>query len=89
MNMTPPPLIAARALSKTYLVGAVRIAALADVSLAVAEGRFVAVTGASGSGKSTLLNLIGGLDTPTGGTIEVSLLPAGSTTTRRGLRVSG
>jgi putative ABC transport system ATP-binding protein len=71
MNATAPPLIAARALSKTYLVGAVRVAALADVSLAVAEGRFVAVTGASGSGKSTLLNLLGGLDTPTAGTIEV------------------
>jgi putative ABC transport system ATP-binding protein len=71
MNMTSPPLIAARALSKTYLVGDVRVAALDDVSLAVEAGRFVAVTGASGSGKSTLLNLLGGLDTPTAGTIEV------------------
>jgi putative ABC transport system ATP-binding protein len=66
-----PPLIETRSLSKTYTVGDVRVAALADVSLAVAEGRFVAVTGASGSGKSTLLNLLGGLDTPSAGTIEI------------------
>jgi putative ABC transport system ATP-binding protein len=64
-------LIEVRNLAKTYVVGDVRIAALADVSLSVAAGRFVAVTGASGSGKSTLLNLLGGLDTPTSGTIEV------------------
>jgi ABC-type lipoprotein export system ATPase subunit len=64
-------LIEVRNLAKTYIVGDVRIAALSDVSLSVAAGRFVAVTGASGSGKSTLLNLLGGLDTPTSGTIEV------------------
>jgi putative ABC transport system ATP-binding protein len=67
-----PPLVAARSLSKTYQVGDVRVSALADVSFGVAEGRFVAVTGASGSGKSTLLNLLGGLDTPSGGTVEVA-----------------
>ncbi|MGZ5438988.1 MAG: ABC transporter ATP-binding protein [Candidatus Aminicenantales bacterium] len=66
-----PPLIETRSLSKTYLVGDVRVAALADVTLAVPEGSFLAVTGASGSGKSTLLNLLGGLDTPSAGTIEV------------------
>jgi len=64
-------LIQTRSLAKTYLVGDVRVAALEDVTLAVGEGRFVAVTGASGSGKSTLLNLLGGLDTPSAGTIEV------------------
>jgi putative ABC transport system ATP-binding protein len=71
MITAAPPLIETRSLSKTYLVGDVRVAALADVSMAVAAGRFVAVTGASGSGKSTLLNLLGGLDTPSSGTIEV------------------
>ena len=71
MTTAAPPLIETRSLSKTYLVGDVRVAALADVSMAVAAGRFVAVTGASGSGKSTLLNLLGGLDTPSSGTIEV------------------
>jgi putative ABC transport system ATP-binding protein len=48
-----------------------RIAALADVSLRVAEGELVAVTGPSGCGKSTLLNLIGALDRPTAGSIVV------------------
>jgi putative ABC transport system ATP-binding protein len=71
MSTPAPPLIETRNLSKTYLVGDVRVAALADVTLAVHEGSFLAVTGASGSGKSTLLNLLGGLDTPSGGTIEV------------------
>jgi putative ABC transport system ATP-binding protein len=71
MREMAPFLIQTRGLTKTYLVGDVRVAALEDVSLAVPEGRFVAVTGASGSGKSTLLNLLGGLDTPTAGTIDV------------------
>ena len=69
--MTTPVLVRTRSLAKTYVVGDVRVAALADVTLAVGEGRFVAIIGASGSGKSTLLNLLGGLDTPTGGAIEV------------------
>jgi putative ABC transport system ATP-binding protein len=71
MSTASRPFIESRALSKIYLVGDVRVAALDDVSLAVEAGRFVAITGASGSGKSTLLNLLGGLDTPTAGTIEV------------------
>jgi putative ABC transport system ATP-binding protein len=49
-----------------------RIAALVDVSFRVAEGEFVAVTGPSGCGKSTLLNLIGALDRPDSGEIEVA-----------------
>ena len=73
--MSAPPLVRVRGLSRTYAVGDVRVAALEDVSLDVGEGRFVAVTGASGSGKSTLLNLLGGLDTPTAGTIEVDGVP--------------
>ncbi|MBK9215278.1 MAG: ABC transporter ATP-binding protein [Chloracidobacterium sp.] len=44
---------------------------LSDVSIDIAEGQFVAVTGASGSGKSTLLGLIAGLDSPTSGSISV------------------
>jgi len=71
MSPTAPLLVETRSLSKTYLVGDVRVPALADISLAVPEGSFLAVTGASGSGKSTLLNLLGGLDTPSSGTIEV------------------
>ncbi len=71
MSTATPPFLETHSLSRTYRVGDVRVAALVDVTLAVAEGRFVAVTGASGSGKSTLLNLLGGLDTPSAGTIEV------------------
>jgi putative ABC transport system ATP-binding protein len=66
------PIIQTRSLGKTYVVGRVRVAALEDVTLSVGEGRFVAISGASGSGKSTLLNLLGGLDTPSVGTIEVA-----------------
>jgi ABC-type lipoprotein export system ATPase subunit len=70
--MNASPIIQTRSLAKTYLIGNVRVSALENVSLSVDEGRFVAVTGASGSGKSTLLNLLGGLDTPSAGTIEVA-----------------
>ncbi|MEW5901201.1 MAG: ABC transporter ATP-binding protein [Acidobacteriota bacterium] len=58
-------------LTKVYASARIRVTALKDVSLRLDEGTFAAVTGASGSGKSTLLNLLGGLDTPTSGTIEV------------------
>jgi putative ABC transport system ATP-binding protein len=56
--------------SKTFGDG-VPIVALADVDLKVASGEFVVVLGPSGSGKTTLLNMIGALDTPTGGSIVV------------------
>ncbi len=69
--MNTMPLVRTLSLSKTYRVGEVRVAALEGVSLDIGAGRFVAVVGASGSGKSTLLNLLGGLDTPSAGTIEV------------------
>ncbi|MGE5296386.1 MAG: ABC transporter ATP-binding protein [Solirubrobacterales bacterium] len=59
-------------LSKVYATGEVEIAALRDVTLSVARGRLVGVTGASGSGKSTLMNLLGGLDTPSSGAIRVA-----------------
>jgi len=65
------PLIRVRGLVKDFPLGAQRVRALAGVDLDVAEGDFVVVMGPSGSGKSTLLNLVGGLDRPTGGSIEV------------------
>jgi len=67
----PSPLVQLRHLSKTYQRGPEQLKVLHGVDLDIAKGDFVALMGPSGSGKSTLLNLIGGLDTPTGGEIEI------------------
>jgi putative ABC transport system ATP-binding protein len=57
----------ARGLSKTYVMGEVKVHALRDIDLDIYEREFVVLLGPSGSGKSTLLNILGGLDAPTGG----------------------
>jgi putative ABC transport system ATP-binding protein len=67
----PPPQIAARELVKTYTMGGSVIGALQGISVEVARGEYLAVTGASGSGKSTFMNLIGALDTPTSGSLQI------------------
>lgn len=59
-------------LTKAYATGAVEVVALRGVTLSIARGRLVGITGASGSGKSTLMNLLGGLDTPSSGSIRVA-----------------
>ncbi|MDE2349430.1 MAG: ATP-binding cassette domain-containing protein, partial [Gammaproteobacteria bacterium] len=58
-------------LAKTYVRGAQKIEVLHHINLAIAAGDFLALMGPSGSGKTTLLNLIGGLDTPSAGSISV------------------
>ena len=64
-------LVSIRNLSKTYQRGPEKVAVLHGLDLEIPRGDFVALMGPSGSGKTTLLNLIGGLDTPTGGEIEI------------------
>jgi lipoprotein-releasing system ATP-binding protein len=63
------PLIVARDLHKSYVLGKRVVDVLRGVSLTVRRGEFHAVRGASGAGKSTLLHLLGGLDTPNTGEI--------------------
>jgi putative ABC transport system ATP-binding protein len=58
--------------SRRYVVGGNEVLALDGASLAVEPGEFVVVLGPSGSGKTTLLNLIGALDSPTGGRVVVA-----------------
>ncbi|WNL48192.1 ABC transporter ATP-binding protein [Dyella sp. BiH032] len=64
-------LIEVRDLSKVYERGKQKVEVLHHINLNIAEGDFLALMGPSGSGKTTLLNLIGGLDTPSGGSIGV------------------
>ncbi len=63
------PIVRVRNVSRTYGSGHSAVRALKGVNLDVPRRSLVAITGRSGSGKTTLLNLIGGLDTPTEGTI--------------------
>jgi putative ABC transport system ATP-binding protein len=65
------PLVSVRAVDKVFRRGAEEIHVLTRLDLEVPQGEFLALMGPSGSGKSTLLNLIGGLDRPSSGSVEI------------------
>ncbi|MFQ7139046.1 ABC transporter ATP-binding protein [Evtepia sp.] len=69
--MTNDIILQAKGLKKYYGKGETMVRALDGVDLAIQRGKFTAIIGTSGSGKSTLLNMLGGLDTPTEGSIQV------------------
>jgi putative ABC transport system ATP-binding protein len=76
--MSDTPLVRIRDVHKFYSRGTERIDVLKGVSLDIPEGDFLALMGPSGSGKTTLLNMLGGIDTPTQGLIEVAGVSIGS-----------
>lgn len=69
--MSEPPIIQVRKLTKSYRVGDIDVHALRGVDLDAQKGEFIAVVGSSGSGKSTLFNILGGLTSPSTGSVHI------------------
>lgn len=76
----PAPIVRARGLAKTYGSGARAVRVFEGLDLDVREGEMVAIVGPSGAGKSSLLHILGGLDRPTAGTVEVGKFDITKTT---------
>ncbi|PPJ38381.1 macrolide ABC transporter ATP-binding protein [Nocardia nova] len=72
------PALRMTGVGKTYGSGAGQVVALRDVDLEIRPGQFVVLLGPSGSGKTTLLNLVGGIEEPSGGVIEVAGMDIGA-----------
>jgi lipoprotein-releasing system ATP-binding protein len=70
-EMTDAIVLSCRGLAKTYAEGDLRTPVFADIDMQVRRGETVAIVGASGAGKSTLLHLLGGLDVPSAGEVDV------------------
>jgi putative ABC transport system ATP-binding protein len=68
-SATQTVILSTEDLAKEYLMGEVTVHALRETSIEIYQGELVVILGPSGSGKSTLLNIIGGIDTPTGGRV--------------------
>ena len=75
-------MIRLQGIEKVYRTDRIETVALADVNMEVGEGEFVSVMGPSGCGKSTLLNLIGLLDAPTKGTVQINGTPVATSRDR-------
>jgi putative ABC transport system ATP-binding protein len=76
-------IVSVQDVSKNYTLGTFVVPALRGVSLDVEEGEFLAIAGPSGSGKTTLLNLIGCVDTPSGGNVVIAGNPTGTMSERQ------